>query len=103
MDQKYFPGVLHYIKSEGLYLSRIHPEENEKSKIKKINLLIKNLQKVMYASYKTGGAELKDFKPFNQSEFKLRVYEKLTDKENPVTSLLTSDSRNHRYVEKVKN
>ena len=96
MDQKYFPGVGNYIKSEGLYLSRIHPEEKWKNlKSRKINLLIKNLQKVMYASYKTGGAELKDFKnPFNQSEFKLRVYgKKLTDKENPVTSLLTSDSR----------
>ena len=96
MDQKYFPGVGNYIKSEGLYLSRIHPEEKWKNlKSRKINLLIKNLQKVMYASYKTGGAELKDFKnPFNQSEFKLRVYGKiLTDKKNPVTSLLTSDSR----------
>ena len=27
MDQKYFPGVGNYIKSESLYVSKIHPEE----------------------------------------------------------------------------
>jgi len=96
MDQKYFPGIGNYIKSEGLYLTKIHPEEKWKNlKSRKINLLIKNLQQVMYASYKTGGAELKDFKnPFNESEFKLKIYgKKYTDKNNPVTPLLTSDSR----------
>ena len=96
MDQKYFPGIGNYIKSEGLYLTKIHPEEKWKNlKTRKINLLINNLQQVMYASYKTGGAELKDFKnPFNESEFKLKIYgKKYTDKNNPVTPLLTSDSR----------
>ena len=79
MDQKYFPGVGNYIKSEGLYISRIHPEEkwgNLSSKQK--SLLINNLQKVMLDSYKSGGAELKDFKnPFNQSQFKLKIYGKI--------------------------
>jgi len=96
MDQKYFPGIGNYIKSEGLYLTKVHPEEKWKNlKSRKINLLIKNLQQVMFASYKTGGAELKDFKnPFNESEFKLRIYgKKYTDKNNPVTPLLTSDAR----------
>ena len=96
MDQKYFPGIGNYIKSEGLYLTKVHPEEKWKNlKSRKINLLIKNIQQVMFASYKTGGAELKDFKnPFNQSEFKLKIYgKKFTDKKNPVTPLLTSDAR----------
>ena len=66
MNQKYFPGVGNYIKSESLYLSKIHPEEkwgnlNEKMRIN----LIKNIQNVMCDSYRSGGAELKDFKnPF---------------------------------------
>ena len=96
MDQKFFPGIGNYIKSEGLYLSKIHPEEKWKNlKSRKITTLIKNIQQVMYSSYTSGGAELKDFKnPFNESEFKLKIYgKKFTDKNNPVISLLTSDSR----------
>ena len=96
MDQKYFPGVGNYIKSEGLYISKIHPEEKWGNLSSKQKLrLINNLQKVMLDSYKSGGAELKDFKnPFNQSQFKLKIYgKKYTDKNNVVTSLLTSDSR----------
>ncbi len=67
MDQKYFPGVGNYIKSESLYASKIHPEEKwgNLTKDLKINL-IKNIQRVMNDSYNSGGAELKDFKnPFN--------------------------------------
>ena len=96
MDQKYFPGVGNYIKSEGLYLSKIHPEEKWKNlKSRKINSLIKNIQKVMHGSYAKGGAELKDFKnPFNVSDFSLKIYgKKFTDKNNPVTPILTSDQR----------
>jgi len=103
MDQKYFPGVGNYIKSEGLYISKIHPEEKwEKLNTKKKELLITNLQKVMLDSYKSGGAELKDFKnPFNQSEFKLKIYgKKYTEKNNPVTPLTTSDFRKSWLCEK---
>ena len=76
MDQKYFPGVGNYIKSESLYASKIHPEEkwgnlNEDMRIN----LIRNIQRVMNDSYKSGGAELKDFKnPFNPSKFRLHIY-----------------------------
>ena len=96
MDQKFFPGIGNYIKSEVLYLSKIHTEEKWKNlKSRKITTLIKNIQQVMYSSYTSGGAELKDFKnPFNESEFRLKIYgKKFTDKNNPVISLLTSDSR----------
>ncbi len=103
MDQKYFPGVGNYIKSEGLYISKIHPEEkwgklNEKQKYK----LIESLKKVMYDSYNSGGAELKDFQnPFHQSQFELKIYgKKLTKKNNLVTSLVTSDSRRSWFCEK---
>ena len=58
----------------------------------------------MLDSYKSGGAELKDFKnPFNQSEFKLKIYgKKYTDKNNVVTSLVTSDSRKSWFCNKTQ-
>ena len=103
MDQKYFPGVGNYIKSEGLYISKIHPEE----KWGKINLaekeqLIYNTQDIMKRSYLAGGAELKDFKnPFKDSIFRLLIYgKKYTDKNNPITSCLTTDSRKSWFCSK---
>ena len=104
MDQKYFPGVGNYIKSESLYASKIHPEEkwgnlNENIKIN----LIRNIQKVMNESYNSGGAELKDFKnPFNQSKFKLQIYgKKYTENNNNiVTSKKTSDFRTTWFCSK---
>ncbi|MEJ6749351.1 MAG: DNA-formamidopyrimidine glycosylase family protein [Flavobacteriales bacterium] len=105
MDQKYFPGVGNYIKSESLYASNIHPEEkwgNLKEGVKVE--LIKIIQRVMNESYKSGGAELKDFKnPFNPSKFKLQIYgKKYTDKNNIVTSKKTSDSRKTWFCSKYQ-
>jgi len=103
MDQKYFPGVGNYIKSEALYLSEIHPEEkwgkiNTKTRIK----LIKNIMSVMKNSYNSGGAELKDFNnPFHLSKFKLRIYgKKMTEENELVTSQITSDSRKSWFCAK---
>ena len=96
MNQNYFPGVGNYIKSESLYASRIHPEEKWGNLHKDIRInLIRNIQKVMNHSYKSGGAELKDFKnPFNPSKFKLQIYgKKYTEQNNLVTLKRTSDSR----------
>ena len=105
MDQKYFPGVGNYIKSESLYASKIHPEEKwgnlkKGTKVK----LIKIIQRVMNESYKSGGAELKDFKNlFNPSKFKLQIYgKKYTDKNNIVTSKKTSDSRKTWFCSKYQ-
>ena len=96
MDQKYFPGVGNYIKSESLYISKVHPEEKwgNLNQDMKINL-IRNIQKIMNDSYKSGGAELKDFKnPFNPSKFKLQIYgKKYTLQNNLVISKKTTDSR----------
>jgi len=96
MDQKLFPGVGNYIKSEALFTSKIHPEEKwiniSDEKRKK---LIKTTKKIMHQSLKSGGAELKDFKnPFHKSKFKLKVYgQKLTPDKNIIQSILTSDKR----------
>ena len=103
MNQNYFPGVGNYIKSESLYNSKIHPEEkwgnlNQKTRIR----LIRSTQDVMIESYKSGGAELKDFKnPFNKSKFNLKIYGKqYTEKNNLVTSQKTSDSRKSWFCSK---
>ena len=96
MDQKYFPGVGNYIKSEALYDSKIHPEEKWGNLTKnKRNHLIKNIKRIMHNSYKLGGAELKDFKnPFHTSKFKLKIYrKKYTDQNDLVSSKITTDSR----------
>jgi DNA-formamidopyrimidine glycosylase len=103
MDQKYFPGVGNYIKSESLYESKLHPEEKwGKINSKKRCDLIINTQKVMQNSYKLGGAELKDFKnPFLTSKYKLKIYGKNNTKEgNVVTSKITSDSRKSWFCNK---
>ena len=96
MDQKKFPGVGNYIKSESLYKSKIHPEtkwgnlsKNTKQKI------ILNIRNVMQESYVLGGAELKNFSnPFQKSKFYLEVYgKKITKNNNPIKSIKTSDQR----------
>ena len=105
MDQKFFPGVGNYIKSEALYLAKIHPEEKWKNiNIKSKKILINSLKKIMQESYYSGGAELKDFKnPFKSSKFKLKVYgKKITDKKTNVKSIVTSDQRKSWYCEKTQ-
>lgn len=105
MDQRFFPGVGNYIKSEALYASKIHPEKKwGQLSTKKITNLISKTQEIMQSSYASGGAELKDFKnPFHSSDFKLNVYGK---KEDPnglkIISKLTSDQRKSWYCPKLQ-
>ena len=95
MDQKYFPGVGNYIKSEGLYISKIHPEEKWGNICEnKLHQLIRNTKFIMKKSYDNGGAELKDFSnPFKKSTFKLKIYgRKKTETNQNIISVKTSDS-----------
>ena len=76
LDQKLFPGVGNYLKSEILYKSEIHPDTRwdqiSKSRIYRI---LKNSKLIIKRSYQNGGAELKDFRnPQKQSSFSLEVY-----------------------------
>ena len=103
MDQKFFPGVGNYIKSESLYATKIHPEEKWGNLSRKMRIdLIKKTKEVMKNSYKSGGAELKDFKnPFHSSKFTLQVYGKThTKHKNSITSIKTSDSRKSWFCAK---
>ena len=96
MDQKKFPGVGNYIKSEALYKSKIHPEEqwgklNRQTKQE----IISNTKNIMHESYRLGGAELKDFSnPFHTSKFNLSIYGKTYTKQNNlIQKIKTSDQR----------
>ncbi len=103
MDQKYFPGVGNYIKSEGLYLSKIHPEEQWANLTNDMRIkLINSLMIIMNNSYQSGGAELKDFNnPFHSSKFKLQIYGRnKTSNNDLVLSQITSDSRKTWFCSK---
>ena len=105
MDQKYFPGVGNYIKSEALYLAKIHPEEKWSQIIKeKRKILIKKTKNIIQKSYLNGGAELRDFNnPFTKSKFKLNIYgKKQTKNNNDVVSILTSDNRKTWFCPKTQ-
>tara|TARA_B100000902_G_scaffold390530_1_gene439600 strand:- start:136 stop:933 length:798 start_codon:yes stop_codon:yes gene_type:complete len=100
MNQQYFPGVGNYIKSEALFAAKLHPEEKWINITKKKKLdLIKKTKEIMLQSYKSGGAELRDFKnPFNKSKFKLHIYGREYIEDGLlVTSKLTSDNRKTWY------
>ena len=101
MDQRFFPGVGNYIKSEALYAAKLHPEIKwGQISTKKIKQLVLATKDIMQRSYISGGAELKDFKnPFNASIFKLKVYGKKEDEfGNIVKSIKTSDQRKSWYL-----
>ena len=105
LDQKLFPGVGNYIKSEVLYKSKIHPEESWKNiNTMQRHMLLEITKKIMKKSFKYGGAELKDFKnPFHVSKFKLEVYgKKRTEKNIKVSSLMTSDKRKSWFCPSIQ-
>ncbi len=96
LNQKLFPGVGNYIKSETLYLTNIHPEQTwNLITIKKKKELINNTKIVMNDSFTNGGAELKDFKnPFRNSNYQLKIYgKKYTEDKIKVSKIKTSDQR----------
>jgi len=105
MNQKYFPGVGNYIKSEALFAAKIHPEEKWQNLTnkEKSNLILQT-KDIMERSYKFGGAELRDFKnPAHKSQFKLHIYgRRHTDKKNKITSYISSDQRRTWICEKYQ-
>ena len=62
MDNKIVVGVGNIYATEALYLSKIHPQKpsNEISS-KTIDLLVKNIKKVLKAAIKAGGTTFRDF------------------------------------------
>ena len=100
LNQKYFPGVGNYLKSEILFALKIHPNRKWNT-IKKANH--KNIciisRRITLEAYSKGGAELRDFKnPNSKSEFKLKVYGKQkTDGNIDVLKIKSKDNRTTFY------
>tara|TARA_B100001939_G_scaffold322615_1_gene313235 strand:+ start:117 stop:917 length:801 start_codon:yes stop_codon:yes gene_type:complete len=105
LDQKLFPGIGNYLKSEILYKSEIHPDAKW-GQINKdlIYRILKNSKCLSRRSYQNGGAELKDFRnPLKKSSFNLEVYAKETDPNgNPVSSIISKDNRRTWFVPDIQ-
>ncbi len=105
LDQKLFPGVGNYLKSEILYKSEIHPETKwGQLSEDRIYTILKNSKHLIRKSYQNGGAELKDFRnPEKKSLFNLEVYAKKTDPNgNPVLSMISKDNRRTWFVPEIQ-
>ena len=103
LNQKYFPGVGNYLKSEILYSCKIHPHTKWKQiSDKNIIELCKKTNEIMTYCYNQGGAQLRDFKnPKKSSDLKLKIYGRSKDNEgNNITSLITKDNRRSFICEK---
>ena len=101
LDQRLFPGIGNYLKSEILYEASIHPESKwGHLSNKKIDMLLDIAFCITNESYDKGGAELKDFRnPFQNSCYKLNVYAKERDPDGmPVVSYKSKDQRTSWYV-----
>lgn len=96
LNQKYFCGVGNYLKSEILYMAKIHPHKKWKDlsreEIKKICQYTKS---IIIEAYKHGGAELRDFKnPDKDSKLQLQAYGREKDiKGNNLKNAITKDKR----------
>ena len=76
LNQKFFPGIGNYLKSEILFELKIHPNRKwktiKKHRYKDICFVTK---KITTEAYEKGGAELRDFKnPNSKSKFILKIY-----------------------------
>ena len=102
LNQNYFPGVGNYLKSEILYVSKIHPHRkwNDLS-LKEVVELCLNTKLMLKKSYTSGGAQLRDFKnPKNSNDLHLLIYgREVTDKNEKVQSGITKDNRRSFWVD----
>ncbi len=100
LNQKYFPGVGNYLKSEILFALKIHPNRKWKT-IKKHSYkdICFYTKKITTEAYKKGGAELRDFKnPNSKSNFILKIYGKnKTVNDLDVMKIKSKDNRTSYY------
>jgi len=96
LNQKYFCGVGNYLKSEILYKARIHPHRKWKDLNKnEILQICKFTKKIITESYKSGGAELRDFNnPNKDSSLNLQAYGRDEDSHGrKIKNEITKDNR----------
>ena len=100
LNQKFFPGIGNYLKSEILFALKIHPNRKwktiKKNRYKDICFFT---QKITTEAYKKGGAELRDFKnPNSKSNFILKIYGRdKTDNDLNVKKIKSKDNRTSFY------
>ncbi len=111
LDQRVFAGVGNYIRSEVMYLSKIHPLRPINGAYgltnQEIDTICENIILVTQEAYKSGGATIATFKDMygNTGKFfdKFKVYSRKTDPDNnPVTKMTAPDGRSVFYVESIQ-
>ena len=104
MNQGVFAGVGNYIKCEALYRTGISPHRRVGDlKNFELSMLHRTLQDIMKASYRQGGASIRDYQRIDGEPgrfvFEFQVYgKKLDPKGNEVVRELTPDGRTTHWV-----
>ena len=99
MSQDIISGVGNYVKSDALWLARIHPKKEVRSLTdKEISNLSAAIKKVLKTSYESGGATIRTYRGLNDEmgEYSQRflVYSRKIDADgNSVIKEKTSDGR----------
>ena len=105
LNQKYFCGVGNYLKSEILYMAKIHPHKKwgdlSRNEIHKI---CKYAKSIIIDAYEHGGAELRDFKnPDKESKLQLMAYGKEKDLQGKkIISSITKDNRRTYWCPEIQ-
>lgn len=107
LDQRIFAGVGNYIRSEALYMSKIHPlhpiEGGWRLSNEAIGTLCEQIVLIAQEAYTSGGATIATFKDMygNTGKFfdKFKVYSRKTDPENrPIIKFKAPDGRSVFFV-----
>ena len=105
LNQKYFCGVGNYLKSEILYMAKIHPHKKWGDlKKKEILNICKYTKSIITDAYHHGGAELRDFKnPDKDSKLNLQAYGREKDsKGKKIINAITKDNRRTYWCPKTQ-
>lgn len=104
MDQRILAGVGNYIKCEALYEAKISPfTQTNVLNVPEMTRLFKSIQRIMKASYKQGGARIRNYQQVNGDPgdyvFSFSVYGQATDPQGrTVIREKTSDGRTTHWV-----
>jgi formamidopyrimidine-DNA glycosylase len=108
LKQDIFCGVGNYIRSEVLYLSKIHPETKVKNLTdQNLFVMFENVKNVVFSSFQNGGATLKDYKDTNGKSgsfaSRFKVYgRKFDDANNLVKKIPDKNGRMVHFVQEIQ-
>jgi formamidopyrimidine-DNA glycosylase len=104
MDQRIFAGVGNYIKCEALYEAKISPfTQTNVLNVPEMTRLFKSIQRIMKASYKQGGASIRNYQQVTgepgEYVFSFSVYGQAKDPQGRIVIReKTSDGRTTHWV-----